>query len=106
MSLRGPPRWRLRRRAEPPPFAIGDRKTRPGPAGRASPDGRTQTVSAWDTQITSCGNRGDDPELRFTPPGQPVARFRIGNTPRYRDNASGEWKDGDSLFLTVNVWRE
>src|SRR6202012_3862393 len=23
-----------------------------------------------------------------------------------RDNASGEWKDGDSLFLTCNVWRQ
>jgi single-strand DNA-binding protein len=40
------------------------------------------------------------------PAGQPVARFRIASTPRFRDNASGEWKDGDSLFLTVSVWRQ
>lgn len=59
-----------------------------------------------DTQITIAGNLVDDPELRFTPAGQPVARFRIASTPRFRDNASGEWKDGDSLFLTVNVWRQ
>jgi single-strand DNA-binding protein len=58
-----------------------------------------------DTQITVVGNLVDDPELRFTPAGQPVATFRIASTPRYRDNSSGEWKDGDPLFLTVNVWR-
>jgi single-strand DNA-binding protein len=48
----------------------------------------------------------EDPELRFTPAGQPVARFRVASTPRFRDNATGEWKDGDSLFLTCNVWRQ
>jgi len=48
----------------------------------------------------------DDPELRFTPAGQPVARFRVASTPRFRDNSTGEWKDGDSLFLTCNVWRQ
>jgi single-strand DNA-binding protein len=36
----------------------------------------------------------------------PVARFRIASTPRYRDNATGEWKDGDTLFLTCQVWRQ
>ena len=59
-----------------------------------------------DTQITIAGNLVDDPELRFTPSGQPVAKFRIASTPRYLDKASGEWKDGDSLFLTCNVWRQ
>ena len=59
-----------------------------------------------DTPITIIGNLVDDPELRFTPAGQPVARFRIASTPRVRDKASGEWKDGDSLFLTCNVWRQ
>jgi single-strand DNA-binding protein len=63
-------------------------------------------MAAGDTQITIVGNLVDDPELRFTPAGQPVARFRIASTPRFRDNASGEWKDGDSLFLTCNVWRQ
>src|SRR3984957_17839984 len=63
-------------------------------------------MAAGDTQITIAGNLVDDPELRFTPAGQPVAKFRIASTPRYRDNATGEWKDGDSLFLTCNVWRQ
>ena len=59
-----------------------------------------------ETTITITGNLVDDPELRFTPSGQPVARFRIASTPRYRDNATGEWKDGDTLFLTCQVWRQ
>jgi single-strand DNA-binding protein len=63
-------------------------------------------MAAGDTQITIAGNLVDDPELRFTPAGQPVARFRVASTPRFRDNTSGEWKDGDSLFLTCNVWRQ
>jgi single-strand DNA-binding protein len=63
-------------------------------------------MAAGDTQITIAGNLVDDPELRFTPSGQPVARFRVASTPRFRDNTSGEWKDGDSLFLTCNVWRQ
>ena len=63
-------------------------------------------MAAGDTQITIAGNLVDDPELRFTPAGQPVAKFRVASTPRFRDNATGEWKDGDSLFLTCNVWRQ
>src|SRR6202451_2186814 len=63
-------------------------------------------MAAGDTQITIAGNLVDDPELRFNPAGQAVARFRAASTPRFRDNATGEWKDGDSLFLTCNVWRQ
>jgi single-strand DNA-binding protein len=63
-------------------------------------------MAAGDTQITISGNLVDDPELRYTPTGQAVAKFRVASTPRFRDNQSGEWKDGDSLFLTCNVWRQ
>ena len=63
-------------------------------------------MAAGDTQITIVGNLVDDPELRYTPTGQAVAKFRVASTPRFRDNATGEWKDGDSLFLTCNVWRQ
>jgi single-strand DNA-binding protein len=59
-----------------------------------------------ETTITVTGNLVDDPELRFTPAGQAVARFRIASTPRYRDNTTGEWKDGDTLFLTCVAWRQ
>ena len=63
-------------------------------------------MAAGDTQITIAGNLVDDPELRFTPAGQPVAKFRIASTPRYLDKSTNEWKDGDSLFLACNVWRQ
>jgi len=63
-------------------------------------------MAAGDTQLTVVGNLVDDPQLRFTPAGQPVATFRIASTPRFMDKATNEWKDGDSLFLTCNVWRQ
>ncbi|MGH8868727.1 MAG: single-stranded DNA-binding protein [Actinomycetes bacterium] len=63
-------------------------------------------MAAGDTQITLVGNLVDDPELRFTPSGQAVAKFRIASTPRYMDRQTNEWKDGESLFLTCNVWRQ
>ncbi len=59
-----------------------------------------------DTQITLVGNLVDAPELRFTPAGHAVANFRIASTPRYLDKSTGEWKDGDSLFMTCHVWRQ
>ena len=61
---------------------------------------------AGDTTITVIGNLTDDPELRFTPSGAAVAKFRIASTPRFLDKASGEWKDGEPLFLACNVWRQ
>jgi single-strand DNA-binding protein len=63
-------------------------------------------MAAGDTNITLVGNLVDDPELRFTPSGQAVAKFRVASTPRYRDQQTGEWKDGESLFLSCNVWRQ
>ncbi len=61
---------------------------------------------AGDTVITVVGNLVDDPELRFTSSGAAVAKFRIASTPRFMDKQSGEWKDGEALFLTCNVWRQ
>jgi single-strand DNA-binding protein len=63
-------------------------------------------MAAGDTNITLIGNLTDDPELRFTPSGAAVAKFRVASTPRYMDRQSGEWKDGEALFLTCNVWRQ
>ena len=63
-------------------------------------------MAAGDTQITIVGNLVADPELRFTPSGQPVATFRVASTPRYMDRETQEWKDADSLFLSCNVWRQ
>ena len=61
---------------------------------------------AGETVITVVGNLVDDPELRFTPAGAAVAKFRIASTPRIFDRQTNEWKDGDALFLTCSVWRQ
>ncbi|MFD4986037.1 single-stranded DNA-binding protein [Streptomyces sp. NPDC058374] len=61
---------------------------------------------AGETVITVVGNLVDDPELRFTPSGAAVAKFRVASTPRTFDRQTNEWKDGDSLFLTCSVWRQ
>lgn len=44
--------------------------------------------------------------MRFTPSGAAVAKFRVASTPRFMDKASGEWKDGEPLFLSCTVWRQ
>jgi single-strand DNA-binding protein len=68
---------------------------------------RTQEETvAGDTTITVVGNLTADPELRFTPSGAAVANFTVASTPRIYDRQSGEWKDGEALFLRCNIWRE
>jgi single-strand DNA-binding protein len=57
------------------------------------------------SQTVIVGNLVDDPELRYTPNGAAVAKIRVAVTPRYRDQATNEWKDGESSFFTVNAWR-
>lgn len=59
-----------------------------------------------ETVITLIGNLVDDVELRWTPSGAAVAKFRVASTPRTFDRQTNEWKDGDSLFLTCSVWRQ
>src|ERR671939_672652 len=61
---------------------------------------------AGETTITVVGNLTNDPELRFTPSGAAVAKFTVASTPRTLDRASGEWKDGEALFLNCSIWRQ
>lgn len=61
---------------------------------------------AGETVITVVGNLTADPELRFTPSGAAVAHFTVASTPRTFDRQSGEWKDGEALFLRCNIWRQ
>jgi single-strand DNA-binding protein len=63
-------------------------------------------MAAGDVTITVVGNLTDDPELRFTPSGAAVAKFRVASTPRFLDRQTNEWKDGEPLFLSCNVWRQ
>jgi single-strand DNA-binding protein len=59
-----------------------------------------------DTPMTITGNLTADPELRFTASGLPVADFTVASTPRRYDKATGEWVDGDTLFLRCAAWRD
>src|ERR1044072_6179517 len=61
---------------------------------------------AGDTVITVIGNLTADPELRFTQSGAAVANFTVASTPRTFDRQSGEWKDGEALFLRCDIWRQ
>lgn len=61
---------------------------------------------ANETMITVVGNLTDAPELKFLPSGAAVASFRVASTPRAFDRDSGQFKDGEPLFLSCTVWRE
>src|SRR5215216_6169590 len=58
---------------------------------------------AADNQTTIAGNLVETPELRFTNTGTPVTNLRVAVTQRVQDN--GTWRDGETSFLKVNVWR-
>jgi single-strand DNA-binding protein len=60
---------------------------------------------ASDNFTVQVGNLTDDPELRFTPNGTPVANFRLAVNQRVKD-ANGTWRDGEASFFKVNVWRD
>ncbi|MGV9278118.1 single-stranded DNA-binding protein [Streptomyces griseosporeus] len=61
---------------------------------------------AGETVITVIGNLVDDPELRFTPNGAAVAKFRVASTPRTFNKNTQAYEDGESLFLSCSVWRQ
>jgi single-strand DNA-binding protein len=61
---------------------------------------------ANETSITMVGNLTADPELRFLPNGTAMVKFTIASTPRTLDRQSGEWKDGDPLFMNCTAWRD
>src|SRR5262245_15584121 len=63
-------------------------------------------MAAGDVTITAISNSTDDPELRLSPSGAAVAKFRVASTPRFLDRQTNEWKDGEPLFLQCNIWRQ
>jgi single-strand DNA-binding protein len=61
---------------------------------------------AGETIITVIGNLTADPELHYTNTGAAVVNFSVASTPRVFDRDSGEWKDGQPMFLRCNQWRQ
>jgi single-strand DNA-binding protein len=55
-------------------------------------------------QTCVVGNLVADPDLRFTPSGVAVCKFRVLTTPRVKDGDS--WKDGEPSGYNVTAWRE
>ena len=45
-----------------------------------------------------------DPEVRYTPKGQAVARLDLAVNRRFKDS-TGEWRE-EAAFVPVTVWRE
>jgi single-strand DNA-binding protein len=60
---------------------------------------------AADNHTSIVGNLAADPELRFTNTGIPVANLRVAVTSRIQDK-DGTWRDGETSFHRVNVWRD
>ncbi|HOW28456.1 MAG TPA: single-stranded DNA-binding protein [Elusimicrobiota bacterium] len=57
-----------------------------------------------DVRLT--GRLTRDPELRFTPKGLAVCTLSLALNHRYKDAASGQWKDATPTYVNVIVWRE
>lgn len=57
-----------------------------------------------ETTTTVVGNLTDDPELHHTPAGT-VASFTVASTARFLNRDTGEWRDGEPLFLRCTVWQ-
>ncbi|MGD9622364.1 MAG: single-stranded DNA-binding protein [Mycolicibacterium sp.] len=54
--------------------------------------------------IVIAGNITADPTIRDGGNGRFVANFTVADTPRHKDQNSGEWIDGEPLFQKVAVW--
>ncbi|MCI1984607.1 MAG: single-stranded DNA-binding protein [Bifidobacteriaceae bacterium] len=61
---------------------------------------------AGETVITIVGNVTADPELRTIASGASVVNFTVASTPRTYNRQSGQWEDGDALFMRCSAWRE
>ncbi|RKP49195.1 single-stranded DNA-binding protein [Trinickia fusca] len=44
-------------------------------------------------KVILVGNLGADPEIRYLPSGDAIANIRLATTDRYKDKASGEFKE-------------
>ena len=61
---------------------------------------------AGETVITIIGNLTADPELRTTRNGGAVCNVNIVSNTRQYNSQSGQWEDGDTLFMRGTIWRD
>lgn len=65
-----------------------------------------------DVQVTLSGYVGSEVEFKegYSRGGERLqhndrAFFRLGSTPRFFDRSTGRWRDGETVWMTVKVWR-
>ncbi len=56
-------------------------------------------------RVTLIGRLGADPELKYTPGGDPVCNFSLATSEQWKDKKSGEKKEATTWHRIV-VWRE
>lgn len=56
--------------------------------------------------VTIIGNLANDPEARISNSGKPWVTFRLANTPRVRDRQTGDYTDGEALWLNCRAFGE
>lgn len=61
---------------------------------------------AGEPTVTIIGSLAADPEPRVSQAGKSWVTFRIANTPRERDRQSGEWSDGEPLWVGCRAYGE
>lgn len=61
---------------------------------------------AGEPLIVVTGNLVADPEPRVSQAGKSWVTFRIASTPRVRDKQSGDWADGEALWLGCRAYGE
>jgi len=58
-----------------------------------------------DTYVTVHGNLVADPTHRTTANGATVVHIRVASSGRKFDKPTGEFRDGDTMFISVSCWR-
>lgn len=57
-----------------------------------------------DTSVSIVGNCTRDPETRFTQSGMCVASFGVAVSARKKNEATGQWEDGEASFFDVTAF--
>jgi single-strand DNA-binding protein len=53
-------------------------------------------------KVILVGNLGKDPEMRYTPGGQPVTSFSVASNRKYTD--SGGQQVEETIWFRISVW--
>jgi len=61
-------------------------------------------MAGLQNSVTIVGNVTDDPELRFTPSGLPVANFTVAVNSRIKKG--DQWEDRNDGFFRCSCWRD